>query len=148
MTDFIKGTRHFGIVVRNLETSIAFYEDLGLKITKQMDESGEHIDKMLSLNDVNVTTVKMSAPETDTLIELLHYKNPIPKEIERKINDLGPSHLAFTVNNLSENYKKLSQKGVKFFSEPQLSPDKTVLVVFCNDPDGIPIELVEQLDTQ
>jgi len=147
MTDFIKGTRHFGIVVRNLETSIAFYEDLGLKITKQMDESGEHIDKMLSLNDVNVTTVKMSAPETDTLIELLHYKNPIPKEIERKINDLGPSHLAFTVNNLSENYKKLSQKGVKFFSEPQLSPDKTVLVVFCNDPNGIPIELVEQLDS-
>ena len=147
MTDFINGTRHFGIVVRNLETSIAFYEDLGLKITKQMDESGEHIDKMLSLNDVNVTTVKMSAPETDTLIELLHYKNPIPKEIERKINDLGPSHLAFTVNNLSENYKKLSQKGVKFFSEPQLSPDKTVLVVFCNDPNGIPIELVEQLDS-
>ena len=148
MTDFINGTRHFGIVVRNLETSIAFYEDLGLKITKQMDESGEHIDKMLSLNDVNVTTVKMSAPETDTLIELLHYKNPIPKEIERKINDLGPSHLAFTVNNLSENYKKLSQKGVKFFSEPQLSPDKTVLVVFCNDPDGIPIELVEQLNSK
>ena len=86
MTDFIKGIRHFGIVVHNLETSIAFYEDLGLKINKQMDESGEHIDKMLSLTDVNVTTVKMSAPETDTLIELLHYKNPIPKEIERKID--------------------------------------------------------------
>ena len=148
MTDFIKGTRHFGIVVRNLKTSIAFYEDLGLKITKQMDESGEHIDKMLSLTDVNVTTVKMSAPETDTLIELLHYKNPIPKKIERKINDLGPSHLAFTVKNLSENYKKLSQKGIEFFSEPQLSPDKTVLVVFCNDPNGIPIELVEQLDSK
>ena len=148
MTDFIKGTRHFGIVVRNLKTSIAFYEDLGLKITKQMDESGEQIDKMLSLTDVNVTTVKMSAPETDTLIELLHYKNPIPKEIERKINDFGPSHLAFTVKNLSENYKKLSQKGIEFFSEPQLSPDKTVLVVFCNDPNGIPIELVEQLDSK
>ena len=148
MAEFIKGTRHFGIVVRNLETSIAFYQDLGLKITKQMDESGEHIDKMLSLTDVNVTTVKMSAPETDTLIELLHYKNPIPKEIERKINDFGPSHLAFTVKNLSENYKKLSEKGIKFFSEPQLSPDNSVLVVFCNDPDGIPIELVEQLDTQ
>ena len=148
MTDFIKGTRHFGIVVRNLKTSIAFYEDLGLKITKQMDESGEHIDKMLSLTDVNVTTVKMSAPETDTLIELLHYKNPIPKEIERKINDFGPSHLAFTVKNLSENYKNLLQKGIKFFSEPHLSPDKRVLVVFCNDPNGIPIELVEQLDSK
>jgi len=148
MTDFIKGTRHFGIVVRNLKTSIAFYEDLGLKITKQMDESGEHIDKMLSLTDVNVTTVKMSAPKTDTLIELLHYKNPIPKEIERKINDLGPSHLAFTVKNLSENYKNLLQKGIEFFSEPQLSSDKRVLVVFCNDPNGIPIELVEQLDSK
>ena len=146
MADFIKGTRHFGIVVRNLETSIAFYEDLGLKIIKQMNESGDHIDKMLSLTDVNITTVKMSAPETDTLIELLHYKTPLPKEIERKINDFGPSHLAFTVNNLSKNYEKLLQKGVIFLSPPQLSPDITVLVVFCNDPDGIPIELVEQLD--
>ena len=148
MVDFIKGTRHFGIVVRNLQNSIAFYEDLGLKIIKQMDESGDHLDKMLSLTDVNVTTVKMSAPETDTLIELLHYKTPVPKQIERKINDFGPSHLAFTVKNLSENYEKLLQNGVIFFSPPQLSPDKTVLVVFCNDPDGIPIELVEELDTK
>ena len=148
MTDFIQGTRHFGIVVRNLTNSITFYEELGLKIIKQMEESGKHIDTMLSLNDVNVTTVKMSSPNNDTLIELLHYKTPLPKNIERKINDFGPSHLAFTVKNLSENYKKLSEKGIEFFSEPQLSPDKTVLVVFCNDPDGIPIELVEQLDTQ
>ena len=85
MVDFIQGTRHFGIVVRNLANSIAFYEDLGLKIIKQMDESGKHIDKLLSLNDVNVTTVKMSSPNTDTLIELLHYITPFPKEIERKI---------------------------------------------------------------
>ena len=148
MVDFIKGTRHFGIVVRNLQNSIAFYEDLGLKIIKQMDESGDHLDKMLSLTDVNVTTVKMSAPETDILIELLHYKTPVPKQIERKINDFGPSHLAFTVKNLSENYKNLLQKGIEFFSEPQLSPDKRVLVVFCNDPNGIPIELVEQLDSK
>lgn len=146
MADFIKGTRHFGIVVHNLQNSIAFYEDLGLKIIKQMDESGSHLDKMLSLNNVDVTTVKMSAPKTDTLIELLHYKTPIPKEIERQINDFGPSHLAFTVKNLSENYDKLSQKGIKFFSSPQSSPDKSVLVVFCYDPDGIPIELVEELD--
>ena len=41
-----------------------------------------------------------------------------------------------------------AQKGIEFFSEPQLSPDKTVLVVFCNDPNGIPIELVEQLDSK
>ena len=148
MTDFIQGTRHFGIVVHNLANSIRFYEELGLKIIKQMEESGKHIDTMLSLNDVNVTTVKMSSPNNDTLIELLHYKTPLPKNIERKINDFGPSHLAFTVKNLSENYKKLSEKGIKFFSEPQLSPDNSVLVVFCNDPDGIPIELVEQLDTQ
>ena len=148
MTDFIQGTRHFGIVVRNLTNSITFYEELGLKIIKQMEESGKHIDTMLSLNDVNVTTVKMSSPNNDTLIELLHYKTPLPKNIERKINDFGPSHLAFTVKTLSENYKNLLQKGIEFFSEPQLSPDNSVLVVFCNDPDGIPIELVEQLDTQ
>ena len=146
MVNFIKNTRHFGIVVSDLEKSIKFYEEFGLKIIKQMDESGEHIDKMLSMKNVNVTTVKMAASENDTLIELLHYKSPKSVHVNREINDFGPSHLAFTVNNLNEYYEKLSKKGIEFFSRPQLSPDKTVLVVFCNDPNGIPIELVEQLD--
>ena len=68
----IAGVRHFGIVVSNMERSLEFYRDLlGLKIERSMNESGSFLDNMLNLENVKVKTVKMSAPNGITLIELL-----------------------------------------------------------------------------
>ena len=147
MNEMIKETRHIGIVVSNLENSLKFYRDLlGLKITKTMDESGEYIDNILSLNNVQVKTVKMESANNGFLIELLEYKSHQANSTNRKIFDLGTSHVALTVNNLDECYRLLSKSGIKFNSLPQISPDKNAKVAFCFDPDGTPIELVEVLN--
>jgi len=45
-----------------------------------------------------------------------------------------------------EILKKLKEKGVKFNCSPQISPDGKAKVAFCEDPDGVPIELVEELN--
>ena len=60
MTDFIQGTRHFGIVVRNLTNSITFYEELGLKIIKQMEENEQPItiDFFRSLKQLSPSDTK------------------------------------------------------------------------------------------
>ena len=72
----IKEVRHIGIVVNNMENSLKFYQDLlGLKIIKDMDEQGGYINNMLSLDDVQVRTVKLSAGIGNTLIELLDFKS-------------------------------------------------------------------------
>ena len=74
MSKLIKEVRHFGIVVSNLEKSLKFYRDLlGLKILTNMNESGEFIDNILSLNNIQVKTVKMESMGGGTLIELLEY---------------------------------------------------------------------------
>lgn len=140
--------RHIGIVVNDLDVSLRFYRDLlGLKVLKQMEEGGKFIDKVLGLQDVQVTTVKMGFGQ-HTLIELLHYdrlsrKNGSPvKEI--CIN--GLTHIAFTVKNLEETYDRLKKHGVGFVSEPEISPDRYAKVTFCKDPEGNFIELVEVLN--
>lgn len=142
--DLVKETRHFGIVVRNIEKSLHFYCDLlGLKIVREMDESGNYIDNMLSLKDVKVKTIKLSASDGITLVELLKFKShPIQKQ-NRKFYDLGASHIAFTVKNLDECYETLKKEGIKFNAPPQKSPDGYAKVTFCQDPDGTPVELVE-----
>jgi len=146
MPNLVKETRHFGIVVSNMEVSLKFYQDLlGLKIEKSMVESGKYIDNMLSLKDVKVKTVKLSANNGVTLVELLEFKNPSSKNRESKIYDFGASHIAFTVNNLDECYKTLKEAGVSFNASAQISPDGYAKVTFCHDPDGTPIELVEVL---
>ena len=60
----ISQIRHTGLVVADLELALSFWRDLlGFKVDKMMDESGSHIDLMMGLKNVMVTTVKMSAPQ-------------------------------------------------------------------------------------
>lgn len=143
----MKAVRHFGIVVSNLEKSLHFYRDLlGLEIRRDMPEEGEFIDTILGLKGVKVRTVKMAAANGDTLVELLEYQSHKGKKRENyEIFDLGASHVAFTVENVGEEYKRLQEDGVHFTCSPQVSPDGKAKVTFCYDPDGVPIELVEEI---
>ena len=130
-----------------MENSLKFYRDqLGLKIIKDMDEQGNYLDNMLSLNDVHVRTVKLSANENTTLVELLEFESHNDNKI-RNFYTIGASHVAFTVDDIEKLYVDLSEKNIKFNAIPQKSPDGLVKVTFCKDPDGTPIELVEMLNS-
>ena len=130
-----------------MENSLKFYRDqLGLKIIKDMDEQGNYLDNMLSLNDVRVRTVKLSANENTTLVELLEFESHNDNKI-RNFYTIGASHVAFTVDDIEKLYVNLSEKNIKFNAIPQKSPDGLVKVTFCKDPDGSPIELVEMLNS-
>jgi len=139
----IKEVRHVGIVVNNMDNSLKFYRDLlGLKIIRDMNEHGSYLNNMLSLDNVEVRTVKLSADNGNTLIELLDFKSHNDNEI-KNFYTIGASHVALTVDNIEVLYEYLSKNNVKFNAPPQKSSDGLVKVTFCNDPDGTPIELVE-----
>ena len=141
----IKNIRHTGIVVIDLTKSMLFYtEKLGFEVSKRMNESGSFIDKILGINNLMVTTVKMEL-KNGQMIELLDYTTHKKKFSEMFINDIGPTHLAFTVANLDEIYTNFSNDGIEFISNPEVSPDGIVKVAFCKAPEGTYIELVERL---
>ena len=141
----MKAIRHIGIVVNDLEKALHFYRDtLGLKIKREMSEAGKYIDNLSGLKEVRVKTIKLSADDGN-LVELLYYESRSGKLIERKIYDIGYSHIAFTVENLDYEYKRLKEKGVKFNCISQVSPDRKAKVAFCHDPEGNLIELVEEI---
>ncbi|MDA2936660.1 VOC family protein [Acidobacteria bacterium AH-259-A15] len=133
-----------------MERSLRFYRDLlQLRIVRTMNESGDYIDNMLSLENVQVTTVKMSADGGSTLVELLEFKSRQHRnDTDHEIYSIGPSHFAFTVDDLDEVYHRLRQSGVPFNAPPQISPDGRVKVTFCQDPDGTHIELVQVLESE
>ena len=142
----IEQIRHTGLVVADLGLALRFWRDLlGFKVEKQMNEFGSHIDAMMGLKNVEVTTVKMSAPQGG-IIELLHFKSHPDKEAWLgKPYSTGFTHIALTVKNLDECYKNLSNNGVEFASTPQISPDGLVKVIYCKGPEGVLLELVELL---
>jgi len=142
----MKNIRHFGIVVSDIEKSLHFYRDLlGFRIKIDALEQGDFIDTILGLKNVKVRTIKMFAPDGN-FIELLSYQSHKGRKMENKeIFGIGASHVAYTVANLDKEYQRLKEKGVQFIAPPQVSPNKKANVAFCYDPDGVPVELVEEI---
>ena len=142
----VRNIRHTGIVVTDIERSIDFYTNiLGFKIEKDLNECGKYIDIFLGLEGVKVRTVKMSLNNSG-MIELLYYETHSEKPDEtRRINSIGCSHIALTVDNLENMYKKILDCGLTFISPPHKSPDGLAKVAFCKDLDGTYLELVEEL---
>ena len=142
----ISAIRHTGLVVADLERALHFWCDvLGFKVVKQMDESGPHIDAMMGLRDVRVTTAKLAAPDGN-LIELLRFhSHPDQPRCDATPYSTGFTHIALTVDDLDQLVSRLRQEGVIFPAPPQRSPDGYAKVIYAQGPEGVLLELVEVL---
>jgi catechol 2,3-dioxygenase-like lactoylglutathione lyase family enzyme len=142
----MKGIRHAGIVVKDMDKALYFYRDLlGFKTIKEAEGSGDYIDTLCGTRNAQVTMVKLAAGDNN-LIELLCFSpSGAGKNDVKGLNTPGFSHIACTVGNIVREYARLKKAGVSFISSPQRSPDGYAKVVFCLDPEGNYIELVEEL---
>jgi catechol 2,3-dioxygenase-like lactoylglutathione lyase family enzyme len=142
----ITAIRHTGLVVADLDRAVHFWCDvLGFRVLKRLLESGPHIDAMMGLADVRVTTVKMAAPDGN-LIELLHFhSHPDRQKWSGTPYSTGFTHVALTVDDLDVACRQLAAAGVEFDAPPQYSPDGYAKVCYCRGPEAILLELVEVL---
>ena len=149
-TPDITAFRHVGIVVRDLDKSLEFYSGiLGLKIYRRYVEEGPFIDELTGLENVKLEWVKLIIPEGG-LIELLQYhSHPDPTASSSSTpapsNRMGCSHVALTATDLMETYSKLKSAGHAVKSAPVVTPNKAARVLYCHDPDGTILELIEDM---
>jgi len=145
----ILNIRHTGLVVRDLQKSIKFYETLGLKIWRCEKESGTYIDMVTGISGVRIEWAKMKCP-CGSMVELLQYhSHPDLEPISNTpANRLGCSHLAFTVDDIEKVCLQIIQLGGSLVNPPTLAPSGEVKVAYCYDPDGILIEVVEEITNQ
>lgn len=140
--------RHVGITVTSMDKSLTLYRDLfDLKVIWDEIEQGEFVDSLSGIKNIKVRTVKLQ-DKTGGIIELLEYHSHPEKNgknLSNKITEIGCSHFAVTVNNLTEIYKKLINAGLNFNDKPKISPNGKAKVCFCRDFDGTLIELVEEI---
>lgn len=125
----LKSVHHIAIICSDYERSKKFYtEVLGFEIFAENYRSERNSYKLdLILNGVYC-------------IELFSFPEP-PKRISRP-EASGLRHLAFSVNNIDESINELASKQV--LCEPVRVDEFTgKRFTFFEDPDGLPIELVE-----
>jgi len=140
------GVRHVGIVVQEIEQSIKFWRDhFDFSIFLDQIEEGTFIEHLLNMPKVKVRTVKMIAQD-NSLIELLYFfENSDINQWRGNLSTTGLTHLALNIRNLNEKIKDLQSEGYKLINQPRKSENGSVLVAFIEGPEGILIELVEQV---
>jgi catechol 2,3-dioxygenase-like lactoylglutathione lyase family enzyme len=135
--------RHVGIVCRDIEESIQFYCNfLECTISRRMNESGTFISAILGVQDTQVQTVKLSLPDGTAEIELLHFSNPL-SDNQTTLFSYGLTHIALKVKNIDNLHNKMVKANLQIISKPEFSDDGCAKVFFCQDPNGVFLELVE-----
>jgi catechol 2,3-dioxygenase-like lactoylglutathione lyase family enzyme len=139
-------TRHVGIVVKDLVKTTDFWTSLiGFKLHVDAKEVSPYIDELLGIANPELRTVKL-IDENGFIIELLEFANyPAEDNWEGSLATTGLTHIALTVSDLESLTRKLKEIDYTFISEIKKSPNGAVKVVFVRGPEGLMLELVEQL---
>jgi len=135
-----------GIVVNDLDKSKDFWmKSLGFQLHIEALEQSPYIDELLAIKDPNLTTVKL-IDSKGFIIELLKFDNhQVEKTWSGDLKTTGLTHIALTVDNLDALVDNLKKLNYQLLSEIKISPNGKVKVVFAKGPEGIMLELVEEL---
>ena len=144
--DWLLYTHHTSFTVHSLERSLAFYRDLlGFPVARDADLQGDVVERITGLPGTHMiwALVKMG----DHLLEIMEYLSPQGKDYntEMRTCDVGSAHVCFHVRDLPEIYRRWSERGVTFVSEPVRlvdGPNKDGYVVYLHDPDGYTLEMI------
>jgi len=160
---------HLGLEVRDLEKTIHFYHDLlgtdllgprnqqrpfraDISLLKFVDApaGAEFRDVILSIQG----TTTGNQRGTEMTVEAIEYRNVERRVFSPRLQDPGASHLGLTVRDLDSTLSRLRAESVPIITaggQPvTISPRPGLMIraVFVRDPDGYPVELLEQNPVQ
>jgi catechol 2,3-dioxygenase-like lactoylglutathione lyase family enzyme len=117
---------HFGIVIRDLEKSLAFYRDLlGAEIVFQ---------RFVEASQTDVVYLQIAGG----MIELLHPANPAGD------NPFGITHIAFMSDDLDNDFQALVDAGAEPLAAPKVAGTGVGRLAFVGDPNGARVELLQR----
>lgn len=148
------GWGHININVTDLDRSVAFYQKLGFSV---------YIPGIpyLGLTSSEFNTVETSGATALGLaegargracimqlgrgypkIDLIELDGGAPATPLRN-DGIGIVRLCLASSDLAKDFRRLSDAGVNFISEPQTDSKGLAQIAVCSDPDGALIELIE-----
>lgn len=127
------------------ETKEFWINSLGFKIHIEAVEQSPYIDELLAIKEPNLTTVKL-IDSKGFIIELLKFENyQVDHSWSGDLKATGVTHIALTVDNLVQLVENMKKQNYHPLSDIKISPNKKVQVVFIKGPEGIMLELVQEL---
>ena len=135
--------RHFGICVADIERSSRFYTGaLGFEALMPVTEIGAPFDALIEMPGASLRVQQLRCG--DVTIELVGFANTdVSGSGERApMNRRGISHMTLMVEDIEAAVERICEFGGNVHTETRIdSPFGPIL--FCTDPDGVRIELIQ-----
>ena len=138
------GISHIAVCVRDMDRSLAFYRDiLGMKVTKDeiQDTSTGGLTHTYKHKRDTRRTVHLAWGQDPFLVMTSHPGDRSDGEAI-KLDQVGVSHLSFTVKDVRGLADELTAKGIEIAGgiEAFADADGNVRTFFAFDPDGILVQ--------
>lgn len=133
-----------GIAVDDLDATIAFFTDLGLRILGRDEVSGEWADTAVGLDGNHARIALLEAPGGGR-IELFEYLYPAAIATEPTLpNEIGMHRIAFSVDDLDEALAVAARHGCHPLRGVATYQDVYKLT-YLRGPSGILVVLAQDL---
>ena len=138
---------NMGIVVESLDKTIAFFQEIGMKLEGRMMIEGEWAGHVTGLGDQSVEIAMMVTPDGHSRLEISQFIRPAIVSDHRSapVNALGYLRAMFTVEDIGELVTRLKEKhGAQLVGEVTRY-ENSYLLCYLRAADGLLIGLAQQL---
>ena len=137
---------NMGIVVEDLDATIAFFTELGLNLEGRAMIEGEWAGRVTGLGNQQVEIAMMVMPDGHGRLELSRFLAPpvVADHRTAPVNALGYLRVMFAVEDLDDTLTRLGKHGAVLVGEVVQYEDMYRLC-YIRGPEGILIGLAEEL---
>lgn len=142
----VKRLDNVGIVVEDLDASIAFFEELGLALEGRMLIEDAWAGRVTGVRDQRVEIAMLRTPDGRGRVELSRFLAPAIASDHRRapVNALGYLRVMFAVEDLDDTLARLSRLGATVVDEV-VDYQGVFRLCYVRGPEGILLGLAQEL---
>ena len=135
-----------GIVVEDLEATIAFFRELGLEFEGRATIEGEWAGRVTGLGDQRVEIAMMRTPDGHSRLELSRFLTPpvVADHRNAPVNALGYLRVMCTVDDIDDTLERLRKRGAELVGEVVRYQD-VYRLCYIRGPEGHLVGLAQEL---
>ena len=143
----VKRMDNVGIVVESLDSAIAFFSELGLRLEGRAMIEGEWAGRITGLGNQRVEIAMMVTPDGHSRLELSRFLTPpvVADHRNAPVNSLGYLRVMFAVDDLDETLTRLRDQGAELVSGEVVQYEDVYRLCYIRGPEGLLIGLAQEL---
>src|ERR1700729_1181654 len=142
----LKRLDNIGIVVDDIESTIDFFQELGLELEGRATIEGEWAGRVTGLVDQHVEIAMMRTPDGHGRLALSRFLHPpaVAEPRNAPVNALGYLRVMFAVDDIDETLERLRKRGAQLVGDVVRYQDAYRLC-YIRGPEGLLIGLAQEL---